>query len=148
MGQAQRTGAPLVFTNPRVTQLNCDGTVAGHFWVASGAEYCNAPAAAFTHPDSGTLGTASRNPFYGPGINYGDMALEKKIRIDESRYLELRLESYNTFNHTNFANPTDNGFNSEDVQSLFGPFGKIFNTKTISTNGEGRAVQLGVKFYF
>jgi hypothetical protein len=148
MGQAQRTGAPLVFANPRVTQMNCDGTIAGHFWVASGAEFCNAPAAAFAVPDSGTLGTASRNPFYGPGINYGDMALEKKIRIDESRYLELRLESYNTFNHTNFANPTDNGFNSEDVQSLFGPFGKIFNTKTISTNGEGRAVQLGVKFYF
>jgi hypothetical protein len=26
--------------------------------------------------------------------------------------------------------------------------GRSFSTKTISTNGEGRAVQLGVKFYF
>ena len=60
----------------------------------------------------------------------------------------------------NFANPATPGFNSEDVaegganpNNGFGiptgaPFGQIFSTKTISTNGEGRAVQLGVKFYF
>ncbi len=104
--------------------------------------------AAFVIPASGTLGTASRDPIYGPGINYGDIALEKRIHIDESRYFELRLETYNTFNHTNFNNPSDNGFNSDDVQSLFGTFGKVYSTKTISTGGEGRAVQLGAKFYF
>jgi len=104
--------------------------------------------AAFVIPASGTLGTASRNPIYGPGINYGDMAIEKRIHIDESRYFELRFETYNTFNHTNFANPSDNGFNSDDVQGLFGTFGKVYATKTISTGGEGRAVQIGAKFYF
>src|SRR5271157_5441928 len=104
--------------------------------------------AAFVVPASGTLGTASRNPIYGPGINYGDIALEKRIHIDEARYFELRLETYNTFNHTNFNNPSDYGFNSDDVQSIFGTFGKVYSTKTISTGGEGRAVQLGAKFYF
>jgi hypothetical protein len=59
------------------------------------------------------------------------------------------LETYNTFNHANFANPADPGFfGNEDVQSLLGVFGKVYTTKTISTNGEGRAVQLGAKFYF
>ena len=147
-GQPVRTGSPIVFTNPRVNQLDCNGNSLGSYWFTSGTAICNAPPAAFAIPVSGTLGTANRNPIYGPGINYGDLALEKRIHIDESRYFELRLETYNTFNHANFANPTDNGFNSEDVQSLFGPIGKIFSTKTISTNGEGRAVQLGVKFYF
>ncbi len=91
----------------------------------------------------------SRNPFYGPGLNYGDMALEKRIHIDESRYFELRLETYNTFNHTNFANPADPGFlYNEDLTNSFGNFGQIYSTKTISTGGEGRAVQLGAKFYF
>jgi hypothetical protein len=134
-GQAVRTGEPLGIRDPRNNNGNNPNNL-----------YFNP--AAFAVPASGALGTASRNPLYGPGINYGDMALEKRIHIDESRYFELRFETYNTFNHTNFANPTDNGFNSDDVQGLFGQFGKVFSTKTISTNGEGRAVQLGAKFYF
>jgi Carboxypeptidase regulatory-like domain len=134
-GQAMRTSAPLGIRDPR----NNNGSNPNNL-------YFNP--AAFVIPASGTLGTASRNPLYGPGINYGDIALEKRIHIDESRYFELRLETYNTFNHTNFANPSDNGFNSDDVQSLFGVFGKVYSTKTISTLGEGRAVQLGAKFYF
>jgi Carboxypeptidase regulatory-like domain len=135
-GQGVRTGAPLGIRDPR----NNNGSNPKHL-------YFNP--AAFTVPCSGCQGTASRNPLYGPGINYGDMALEKRIHIDESRYFELRLETYNTFNHTNFANPADPGFfGNEDVQSLLGTFGKVYTTKTISTNGEGRAIQLGAKFYF
>ncbi len=148
-GQAMQVGK-VQFANPRTPVVECGSTppVADNYWIASGSLGCNAPPAAFAVPASGTLGTASRNPFYGPGINYGDMAIEKRIHIDEGRYIELRFETYNTFNHANFANPTDNGFNSEDVQSLFGVFGKIYSTKTITTNGEGRAVQIGAKFYF
>jgi hypothetical protein len=134
-GQAVRTSAPLGIRDPRNNGGNNPDNL-----------YFNP--AAFTIPAPGTLATASRNPIYGPGINYGDMALEKRIHVDESRYFELRLETYGTFNHANFANPTDNGFNSDDVQGLFGEFGRVFSTKTISTNGEGRAVQLGAKFYF
>ena len=134
-GQPVLTGAPLGIRDPR----NNNGSNPNNL-------YFNP--AAFAVPASGALGTAKRNPLYGPGINYGDIALEKRIHIDESRYFELRLETYNTFNHTNFGNPSDNGFNSDDVQSLFGVFGKVYSTKTISTLGEGRAVQLGAKFYF
>ncbi len=135
-GQAVATGAPLGIRDPR----NNNGSNPQNL-------YFNP--AAFSRPASGAQGTASRNPLYGPGINYGDLALEKRIHIDESRYFELRLETYNTFNHTNFANPADPGFfGNEDVQSLLGIFGKVYTTKTISTNGEGRAIQLGAKFYF
>lgn len=87
----------------------------------------------------GAIGTASRNPFYGPGTNYSDLALEKQIHIDESKYIELRLETFNTFNHANFANPLTPGFNSEDASPTnAATFGQIFSTKTISTNGDGR----------
>jgi hypothetical protein len=140
-----RTSAPLGIRDPRNhnpgvdASGNCTGTNCSNL-------YFNP--AAFTIPASGTLGTAKRNPLSGPGINYGDLALEKRIHIDESRYFELRFETYNTFNHANFGNPSDNGFNSDDVQGLFGVFGKVYSTKTISTGGEGRAVQLGAKFYF
>jgi len=128
--RASRTSAPLGITNPRSNS--------SQLWFNP---------AAFTLPAPGELGTASRNPLYGPGINYGDMALEKRIHIDESRYFELRFETYNTFNHTNFSNPANFG-SSEDASGLIGALGEIFSTKTISTGGEGRAVQLGAKFYF
>ena len=140
-GQAVRTGAPLGIRDPRNNSGNNPDNL-----------YFNP--AAFVAPGFGMLGTANRNPLYGPGINYGDMALEKDIHIDESRYIELRLETYNTFNHTNFAQPADYGFNTADVPNFFcstgcfGQVGEVYSTKTISTNGEGRAVQLGVKFYF
>jgi hypothetical protein len=140
-GQAVRTGAPLGIRNPRNNDVSATNP-------GSNPNNLYFNPAAFAVPASGTLGTANRNPLYGPGINYGDLALEKRIHIDESRYFELRLETYNTFNHTNFANPSDNGFNSDDIQGLFGTFGKVYSTKTISTGGEGRAVQLGAKFYF
>src|SRR5208283_2238612 len=128
--RAVRTSAPLGITNPRSNS--------SQLWFNP---------AAFTVAAPGQLGTASRNPLYGPGINYGDLALEKDIHIDESRYFELRLETYNTFNHTNFANPANFG-SSEDASGLIGGLGEIFQTKTITTNGAGRAVQLGAKFYF
>jgi Carboxypeptidase regulatory-like domain len=146
--RADLTGAPIGIRNPR----NKNGSNPNNL-------YFNPGAFAVPVPGEG-VGNALRNPIYGPGINYGDMALEKRVHIDETRYFEFRLETYNTFNHTNFANPATPGFGSEDVaegggngQYGFGfpvgpPFGEIFTTKTISTNGEGRAVQLGVKFYF
>jgi hypothetical protein len=98
------------------------------------------------------VGTATRNPLYGPGTNYGDMAIEKNININESRYFQLRLETFNTFNHANFANPTTPngiglGIANEDASEI-STFGQIFNVKTISTNGDGRVLQLAVKFYF
>jgi hypothetical protein len=138
--RASFSGAPIGITDPRNNPK--------HLWFNPAAfttptlQLLNGQPATF-----GTLGTANRNPLYGPGINYGDMAIEKRIHIDESRYFELRFETYNTFNHTNFSNPGNFG-SSEDASGLIGNLGRIFSTKTITTNGEGRAVQLGAKFYF
>ncbi len=124
--------APLKYGNPRG---------AGNMWITNGPQ-------ALTVGAPGTsVGTATRNPFYGPGINYGDMAVEKNINIDEARYFQLRLETYNTFHHANFANPATPGFLNEDAAEP-GTFGQIFGVRTLSTNGDGRVMQLGVKFYF
>jgi len=131
---ATRTGAPLSIGNPR------------NYSIGGAPNYWFNPAA-FGMAAAGTLGNASRNPLYGPGLNYGDTALEKNIHIDESRYLQLRLETFNTFNHANFANPENFG-SSSDASFLSSNFGRIFGVKTISTNGDGRVLQLAAKFYF
>jgi hypothetical protein len=96
--------------------------------------------AAFALPALGTQGTANRNPFYGPGLNFWDMALEKDIHLTEAMYFQLRFETFNTFNHANFGAPV-NDFSAPN-------FGAIDSVQQISTNGAGRVAQLAAKFYF
>lgn len=95
---------------------------------------------AFTIAPNGTTGNANRNPFYGPGLNFWDMALEKDIHITEAKYFELRLETFNTFNHAQFAQP--DGYVGDPN------FGRVLGVQGATTNGDGRVVQLGGKFYF
>jgi len=96
--------------------------------------------AAFTGPATGTTGNANRNPFYGPGLNFWDMALEKDIYLTESKYAELRLETFDTFNHANFSAP--DRYVGDPL------FGQVLGVQQITTNGDGRVVQLAAKIYF
>lgn len=50
----------------------------------------------------GSPGDAKRRFFYGPGMDDWDIALLKTIPFKEARSLELRFETFNTFNHTQF----------------------------------------------
>ncbi|MGH7869982.1 MAG: hypothetical protein ACREP9_20690, partial [Candidatus Dormibacteraceae bacterium] len=90
-------------------------------------------------------GNSSRNPIYGPGIENFDIALLKDIHFTESKYIELRFETYNTFNHTQFAGgeyePNNNigGVVSDINDPRFG--------RVISAN-DARILQLSGKFYF
>jgi hypothetical protein len=68
------------------------------------------------------------------------MALSKDIHFTESKFLELRLETFDTFNHANFAQPDANVGDPN--------FGRVLGVAQISTNGDGRVVQLGGKIYF
>jgi len=125
---AQRTSAPLeTGHDPRTSNI---GGIP-NAWLNP---------AAFTAPALGVIGNANRNPFYGPGLNFWDMGIYKDVKFDESRRLELRMDTFDTFNHANFANPLN-------IAGLPN-FGEILSTQQITTNGAGRVVQLGAKFYF
>lgn len=131
--RANVTGTPIGIGNPR--NYNING--ASNYWFNPGA---------FSVPAPGTgIGDASRNPLYGPGINNWDIALLKDIHITESKYFELRLETYDTFNHANFAQPNP-ALGQNDVNSS--SFGQISGVILGSTDGAGRVIQLGGKFYF
>ena len=89
----------------------------------------------FAQAPFGVYGNVGRDAFHGPGIFNTDLVLSKLIRFTEQRYIEMRLEGYNVFNHTQFALP---GTNIEAAST----FGRI------TTATAGRTVQLGLKFYF
>jgi hypothetical protein len=61
---------------------------------------------ALTFQPLGTNGDAKRRYFSGPGEANFDMALQKSIPIKEEKTVELRFESFNVFNHTQFFGPT------------------------------------------
>ncbi|HKG98305.1 MAG TPA: TonB-dependent receptor, partial [Pyrinomonadaceae bacterium] len=75
----------------------------------------------FTHPTAGTIGKLSLTPVDGPGYWNIDAALIKRVRFKERLGMELRLEAFNVFNHTNFSVPNSLDINDTD-------FGKINST--------------------
>jgi hypothetical protein len=108
----------------------------------------------------GQLGDAGRNMFHGPGINNTDLSLAKRVYFSKSekRFLELRLDAFNAFNHTqftviNYQNETG-GVNGNIDDPNFGrvltAYGGTAGASGGGTTGQtgGRTVQLGAKFYF
>jgi Carboxypeptidase regulatory-like domain len=112
-------GAPLAInSNPR-----------------NGLFYFNA--AAFTPNALGTLGTAGRRSFHGPGTFNTDLALLRNFQISESKVLQFRLETFNLFNQAQFFGPAAvNG----NVDSAL--FGQVVNA------APPRLMQLALKFTF
>jgi hypothetical protein len=90
--------------------------------------------AAFTDA-VGHFGTSPVGAIYGPGLQVWDMSLIKNIRFAERVALQLRLETFNTFNH---GNPSTVDTNVDDGAS----FG------TVNGWHDPRNVQIGAKVNF
>jgi hypothetical protein len=85
----------------------------------------------------GERGNSPRRFFYGPGIENFDLALIKRVTFDTSRSLELRLETFNLFNHPQFY-----GAGAVDGDIVSPTFGQII------TAAAPRFIQLAAKFTF
>ena len=90
------------------------------------------------------IGNASKAPIYGPGLNNFDISLFKNFRLgsSETRRLQFRLETYNTFNHTQYT--------SIDFTPRFDASNRQTNPTFGTFNGAAlaRRVVLGLKLYF
>jgi hypothetical protein len=85
----------------------------------------------------GTPGNSPRRFIYGPGCENLDMALSKKLTIDERTALLFRVEAFNVFNHTQFFGPL----------SVNGTLGSSSFGDVVSA-ASPRIVQLALKFTF
>jgi hypothetical protein len=101
----------------------------------NGRPYFNA--SLFSIPPLGSPGTAARRFFYGPGMDNWNIALLKQTHIDESKVLEFRLETFNTFNHPQFF-----GANSVDGNINDPTFAQVISAMP------PRLVQVSLKFLF
>lgn len=93
--------------------------------------------AAFTPNLFGTQGNAKRRMFYGPGIDNYDMALHKATALKEGRSLEIRLEMFNVFNHSQFYSNGSVDGNIGDAS-----FGQVLHA------ADPRIGQIAAKFTF
>jgi hypothetical protein len=91
---------------------------------------------AFAAPPPFTFGDTPRaldNP-RGPGFASVDLAIVRDITFNQTSTLQFRAECFNLFNRVNFNAPNTN--------FLSGEFGQV------TSAGEPRRVQFGVKLYF
>jgi hypothetical protein len=133
----------------------------------------------FIVPELGSLGLGERTYLRNPGINNTDLSLFKNFYIgdpDKGRQIQLRLEAFNVFNHTQFSGINAGTAlslpNGASNASIFGtttsnPFSTLLITNNLRNgpvegstvplgqrfgeyNGarEPRTIQLGVKIYF
>ncbi len=91
----------------------------------------------FSLPPLGSPGTAPRRLFYGPGMENFDMALSKDVRFTERFSMQLRLETFNTFNHAQFFGPA-----TVDGEITSSSFGQVVSADS------PRLVQLAAKVFF
>ena len=87
---------------------------------------------AFEQPGFGILGDAGRAIMGGPGINNWDTGLFKNIQVHERMSVQLRFESFNAFNHTQWSLPNRNLADSR--------FGQISGTRSARINQMGLKV--------
>jgi hypothetical protein len=125
----------------------------------------------FMAPEGLTYGDAGRNSMNNPSRLNFDMSLIKNIKTSESTSLQFRLESFNTFNHTQFRiyDPMNPGNTGNNIISCYGtatpepPGGEAIpaysaGDESCLTGGNSflhpidahrpRTIQLGVKFLF
>jgi carboxypeptidase family protein/TonB-dependent receptor-like protein len=61
---------------------------------------------AFIEPMEGRQGTLGRNSLRGFPLWQLDLALRKQFQVTEGVRLQVRIDTFNTLNHVNFANPS------------------------------------------
>jgi hypothetical protein len=121
--------SPVVYLNPKATVNG-----AGHYF--SKASFATPATAWSGNSATGGYGTSRKDTVRGPGFQHWNLSLFKVIPLTpgEGTKLELRFESFNTFNHTNFT--------SIDSNTGDGNFGSV------TADFDFRVLELGGKITF
>jgi len=112
----------------------------------------------FVAPRGLTYGGAGRNYFNNPSRLNFDVSLTRNIKINERSSLQFRVESFNTFNHTQFRiyDPSNVGNTGNNVITCYaGANNSAGDSSCAGTSflrpvnaHRPRTIQLGVKFLF
>jgi hypothetical protein len=113
----------------------------------------------FIAPTGLTFGNAGRNFLNNPSRVNFDLSLAKSFSLAEGRSLQFRLETFNSFNHTQFRvyNPSHPGNPGNNVVNCYGDLtGSAGDSSCVASSSflhpidahRPRTIQLGFKFLF
>jgi hypothetical protein len=105
--------------------------------------YQNFNTTAFALPAVGTFGNAGVGILRGPGINNWDVSVSKRFQLfSEARYIQIRSEFFNTWNHTQFS--------GLDTGAQFNPAGQQLNPTfgAFTSARPARMIQLSLRAVF
>jgi hypothetical protein len=92
------------------------------------------------------FGNAGKDAVVGPGRVNFTTSLYKSFAVTERAHFELRFESFNTFNHSEFNN-INTGYNPQSAA-----FSTVFNSGNtfgqVTSAWDSRVLELGGKFVF
>ncbi len=101
----------------------------------------------FADPNPGAFGNVPHALCCGPAISNTDMVISKATAITERWKTEFRAEFYNTWNHTQFANPdgnfSDGAADIENGVNTGGTFGLVQRVRE-----DPRVIQFALKVMF
>jgi hypothetical protein len=100
----------------------------------------------FARPAQGSLGNLGRNALVGPGINQWDISLYKNTKITERFSAQLRVETFNTFNHTQWAT-VSGGINAPNPSTAV-TVSTAGSSGQVSATRDPRNIQVGLKLLF
>jgi len=97
------------------------------------------------------FGTTGKDAVVGPGRVNFTTSLYKSFAMTERAHFELRFESFNTFNHSEW-NGINTGFNPQNGNSAATPFGSALTKGNtfgqVNSTWDPRVLELGGKFVF
>jgi hypothetical protein len=138
-------GATSIVSDPATCGSGNDANIVGYTAID--------PTARFVQAGVGALANVGRNTVNTPGLNIWNIGLFKNTKITERFALQLRAETYDTFNHRNYSIglPSNNGAldsatntNPLNAGYIFVPAtGTFLNSKLF--NGGSRTMQLGLR---
>jgi hypothetical protein len=111
-------------------------------------------------PGSRHFGNEGRNSLLGPHFRQFDFSIFKDTQLTDRLKLQLRFESYNLFNHPNFANPYLPAFIADAAPHGFNSNGTSVGSLQLTATGDvgigypfiggggPRGLQIAAKFTF
>jgi hypothetical protein len=108
--------------------------------------------AAFAFPPQNQQGTLSRNALRGFSVAQTEMALVREFALSEQVKLQFRTETFNVFNHPNFASPVRRIRNTSQfgrsTSMLNNSLGFDAGLNPLYQIGGPRSLQLSLKLSF
>ena len=113
----------------------------------------NNPNARYIQTGAGAVSTIGRNTFLLPPINNFDISLFKNFRIGESKFIQVRADFFNAFNHPQYVPGSVNSVDPVGTTGLttlnqVNPLTPDFLNPSAVLSSNPRVIQLAARFNF